>query len=216
MKPFSDSFPQARVYSCPGQWSWPVNLPPSFRVDGVLCEGQKRQRRDMKERNCCILPHTPCPTIYFHALFFEGQLQRRCSSVKSFPARFAVLASPSLDLPLSVCVILCTSLSLASLSRSSVSICVGERAPWEDEIECKLFSPPIGGVGPSNEVRSARDFSCDSWRPLSPSVAVVAVVVVVVGGVTRFVARFLCWMVVFWRMSVRVRKPSVSGFGFGS
>lgn len=29
----------------------------------------------------------------------------------------------------------------------------GEPAPWEDEIECKLFSPPIGGVGPSNEVR---------------------------------------------------------------
>eukprot|EP00903_Cladosiphon_okamuranus_P014606 g13544.t2 len=66
VKPFSDRFPGARVYSCPGQWSWPVNLPPSFRVDGVLCEG--------------------------------------------------------------------------------------ERAPWEDEIECKLFSPPIGGVGPSNEV----------------------------------------------------------------
>lgn len=31
--------------------------------------------------------------------------------------------------------------------------CAGERAPWENEIECKLFSPPIGGVGPSNEVR---------------------------------------------------------------
>ncbi|CBJ32362.1 conserved unknown protein [Ectocarpus siliculosus] len=66
VKPFSDRFPRAQVYACPGQWSWPINLPPSFRVDGVLCEG--------------------------------------------------------------------------------------ERAPWEDEFECKLFSPPIGGVGPSNEV----------------------------------------------------------------
>ncbi|CAN0156851.1 unnamed protein product, partial [Ectocarpus sp. 6 AP-2014] len=66
VKPFSDRFPRAQVYACPGQWSWPINLPPSFRVDGVLCEG--------------------------------------------------------------------------------------ERAPWEDEVECKLFSPPIGGVGPSNEV----------------------------------------------------------------
>ncbi|CAN0273126.1 unnamed protein product, partial [Ectocarpus sp. 13 AM-2016] len=66
VKPFSDRFPRAQVYACPGQWSWPINLPPSFRVDGVLCEG--------------------------------------------------------------------------------------ERAPWENEFECKLFSPPIGGVGPSNEV----------------------------------------------------------------
>lgn len=39
VKPFSDRFPGAQVYSCPGQWSWPINLPPSFRVDGVLCEG---------------------------------------------------------------------------------------------------------------------------------------------------------------------------------
>ncbi|CAM9962352.1 unnamed protein product, partial [Ectocarpus fasciculatus] len=60
VKPFSDRFPRAQVYACPGQWSWPINLPPSFRVDGVLCEG--------------------------------------------------------------------------------------ERAPWEDEVGCKFFSSPIGGV----------------------------------------------------------------------
>lgn len=47
VKPFSDRFPQARVYSCPGQWSWPVNLPPSFRVDGVLCEGRSERYRDV-------------------------------------------------------------------------------------------------------------------------------------------------------------------------
>ncbi|CAN0315832.1 unnamed protein product, partial [Laminaria digitata] len=39
VKPFSDRFPRAKVYVCPGQWSWPVNLPPRFRVDGTLCEG---------------------------------------------------------------------------------------------------------------------------------------------------------------------------------
>lgn len=39
VKPFSDRFPGAKVYSCPGQWSWPINLPPNFPVDGVLCEG---------------------------------------------------------------------------------------------------------------------------------------------------------------------------------
>lgn len=39
VKPFSDRYPRAKVYSCPGQWSWPVNLPLSFRVDGTLCEG---------------------------------------------------------------------------------------------------------------------------------------------------------------------------------
>ncbi|CAN0413269.1 unnamed protein product, partial [Hapterophycus canaliculatus] len=78
--PFSDRFPRAEVYSCPGQWSWPVNLPPSFRVDGILCEGGN--------------------------------------------------------------------LAVAFLGKGTPE----PRAPWEDEIDCKLFSPPIGGVGPSNEV----------------------------------------------------------------
>jgi hypothetical protein len=27
---------QAKVWACPGQWSWPVNLPPFFRVDAYL------------------------------------------------------------------------------------------------------------------------------------------------------------------------------------
>lgn len=43
----------------------------------------------------------------------------------------------------------------------------GERAPWEDEVECKLFSPPIGGVGPSNEVSCGRPLTtCFHGPPL--------------------------------------------------
>ncbi|CAM9153472.1 unnamed protein product, partial [Phaeothamnion confervicola] len=62
--PFSRKFPEAKVWICPGQWSFPINLPLNFRVDGVLCE---------------------------------------------------------------------------------------DRAPWQDEIDCKLFRPPLAGVGESNE-----------------------------------------------------------------
>lgn len=66
VKPFSDRFPRARVYSCPGQWSWPVNLPPSFRVDGVLCEGQRRRRRF---RRVCNASHVDLsPTIFIFRL----------------------------------------------------------------------------------------------------------------------------------------------------
>ena len=33
---FAKAYPKAKVYACPGQWSWPVNLPPPFRVDALL------------------------------------------------------------------------------------------------------------------------------------------------------------------------------------
>ncbi len=33
---FAKAYPKAKVYACPGQWSWPINLPPPFRVDGTL------------------------------------------------------------------------------------------------------------------------------------------------------------------------------------
>ena len=36
MAPFVAKFPQAKVWVAPGQWSWPVDLPLGFRVDGVL------------------------------------------------------------------------------------------------------------------------------------------------------------------------------------
>ncbi|CAM9956100.1 unnamed protein product, partial [Choristocarpus tenellus] len=40
VRPFSDCFPKAKVYCCPGQWSWPINLPPRFPIDGTLCSGE--------------------------------------------------------------------------------------------------------------------------------------------------------------------------------
>ena len=55
VKPFSDRFPKARVYSCPGQWSWPINFPPSFRVDGVLCEGTRRKMKQIFQGVDCLL-----------------------------------------------------------------------------------------------------------------------------------------------------------------
>lgn len=36
MKDFTKAFPAASVWVCPGQWSWPINLPLGFRIDGVL------------------------------------------------------------------------------------------------------------------------------------------------------------------------------------
>lgn len=39
MAPFVKKFPNAKNYVAPGQWSWPVDLPLSFRVDGVLEDG---------------------------------------------------------------------------------------------------------------------------------------------------------------------------------
>ena len=36
MGPFVNKFPNAKSYVAPGQWSWPINLPLGFRVDGTL------------------------------------------------------------------------------------------------------------------------------------------------------------------------------------
>jgi hypothetical protein len=38
MRPFTQAFPKAKVYVAPGQFSWPLDLPLDFRVDGVLTE----------------------------------------------------------------------------------------------------------------------------------------------------------------------------------
>ena len=35
---FARAYPAAKVYACPGQWSWPINLPPPFRVDAYLTD----------------------------------------------------------------------------------------------------------------------------------------------------------------------------------
>lgn len=69
----------------------------------------------------------------------------------------------------------------SSLAYFFVISSTGEPAPWEDEFECKLFSPPIGGVGPSNEVGFLGRFSLTavvilfvrtgSWLPHSGSSA---------------------------------------------
>jgi len=39
MAPFVAKFPDAKVWVAPGQWSWPVDVPLGFRVDGVLQDG---------------------------------------------------------------------------------------------------------------------------------------------------------------------------------
>lgn len=41
MAPFVAKFPDAKVWIAPGQWSWPVDLPLGFRVDGVLKDEDK-------------------------------------------------------------------------------------------------------------------------------------------------------------------------------
>ena len=41
MAPFVAKFPKAQVWVAPGQWSWPVDLPLGFRVDGVLKDEDK-------------------------------------------------------------------------------------------------------------------------------------------------------------------------------
>lgn len=56
VKPFSERFPGAKVYVCPGQWSWPINLPPGFRVDGTLCEGGR-----VYSSSCANAPPPPVP-----------------------------------------------------------------------------------------------------------------------------------------------------------
>ncbi len=33
---FAKAYPQAQVYACVGQWAWPINLPPPFRVDSYI------------------------------------------------------------------------------------------------------------------------------------------------------------------------------------
>jgi hypothetical protein len=39
--PFVSNFPKAKVFVAPGQFSWPIDLPLGFRVDGVLDNGVK-------------------------------------------------------------------------------------------------------------------------------------------------------------------------------
>ena len=41
MARFVAKFPKAKVYVAPGQFSWPVDLPLGFRVDGVLTDENK-------------------------------------------------------------------------------------------------------------------------------------------------------------------------------
>lgn len=43
MSSFVKKFPDAQVYVAPGQFSWPVDLPLGFRVDGVLTEENKEK-----------------------------------------------------------------------------------------------------------------------------------------------------------------------------
>ena len=38
---FVEKFPKAKVYVAPGQFSWPVDVPLGFRVDGILENGVK-------------------------------------------------------------------------------------------------------------------------------------------------------------------------------
>ncbi|CAM9600890.1 unnamed protein product [Chrysoparadoxa australica] len=39
VKPFSSAFPKAQVWAVPGQWAWPINLPPNFKAK-TLFEGE--------------------------------------------------------------------------------------------------------------------------------------------------------------------------------
>jgi hypothetical protein len=39
---FSRRYPKAKVWACPGQWSYPINLPPPFRVDATLGDGDPK------------------------------------------------------------------------------------------------------------------------------------------------------------------------------
>jgi len=42
MARFASLFPKAKIYVAPGQFSWPVDIPLGFRVDGVLTEENKK------------------------------------------------------------------------------------------------------------------------------------------------------------------------------
>lgn len=46
MRPFVSHFPKAKVYVAPGQYSFPLDLPLGFRVDGVLTNDFKAPFRD--------------------------------------------------------------------------------------------------------------------------------------------------------------------------
>ncbi|GAB5031987.1 protein isoform 1 [Nannochloropsis oceanica] len=50
---FARAYPKAKVWVCPGQWAWPVNLPPPFRVDGYLSDDDdsSRSRKPMPWAN---------------------------------------------------------------------------------------------------------------------------------------------------------------------
>ncbi|KAG5189708.1 hypothetical protein JKP88DRAFT_262068, partial [Tribonema minus] len=81
MRDFTRAYPKAQVWVCPGQWSWPINLPLRFRVDGMLVKKIHIPPRPIK-------------------------------------------LAPSL---------------------------AQETPPWADDIDLALFSPPVMGLGPTNE-----------------------------------------------------------------
>lgn len=49
MAKFVKQFPQAKVYVAPGQFSWPIDLPLGFKVDGILTEENKKDVPFAKE-----------------------------------------------------------------------------------------------------------------------------------------------------------------------
>jgi hypothetical protein len=74
---FARAYPKAKVWVCPGQWAWPINLPPPFRVDGYLRDDDdpSRNRKPMpwaKEIEQLLL-QPPCigigpanEVVFFH------------------------------------------------------------------------------------------------------------------------------------------------------
>lgn len=39
---FARAYPKAKVFACVGQWAWPINLPPPFRVDAYISSDEQQ------------------------------------------------------------------------------------------------------------------------------------------------------------------------------